>query len=334
MLGPELVLIHQKPAANWVTPAKMNAIRTELMRQCDKLDGLADAVINNYMACRAFFDLSEGTPNRHPWVAKRCPNNVDPNPADTSAAACLTDGQISTLEFVFTRYPFTTPLANGLKTFGMWAPTTEPSGTALANAVRYRGQEGAAADAPVHTSLGVLGVTGFLLGDPASNPLDYVEGGKWNARREQLSQWLDSTNPDLSRFYKRGGKLIVTIGTNDTVAPSGAQLDYYQSVLDKMGRQTVDSFARMYVLPQGGHGVTGNSYTVDGDGQTVKSFPLSAKFDRIAVMQDWVEKNIAPGKVVTIQGSDRTSLLCSYPSYPKYNGGPAEKAESYSCVEK
>ena len=81
-------------AANWVTPAKVNAIRGEFMRQCDKLDGLVDGIINNYMACRAIFDVKQGEPNRHPWAAKRCPNNVDPNPADTCANACLTDGQI------------------------------------------------------------------------------------------------------------------------------------------------------------------------------------------------------------------------------------------------
>ena len=97
-----------------MTPAKVNAIRGEFMRQCDALDGLADGIINNYMACRAIFDVSQGAPDRHPWAAKRCPDNVDPNPADTSAAACLTDGQISTLEFVYSRYTFATPLANGV----------------------------------------------------------------------------------------------------------------------------------------------------------------------------------------------------------------------------
>ena len=43
-------------------------------------------------------------------------------------------------------------------------------------------------------------------------------------------------NPDLSAFEKRGGKMIVAIGTNDTLASPGSQLDYYQAVLDKMGR--------------------------------------------------------------------------------------------------
>src|SRR5580765_5425234 len=37
--------------------------------------------------------------------------------------------------------------------------------------------------------LGVLGVTGFLMQDLQANPLDYVEGGKWNGRRLEISQW-------------------------------------------------------------------------------------------------------------------------------------------------
>ena len=60
MLAPALIRIHEKPAANWVTAAKVNAIRGEFMRQCDKLDGLVDGIINNYMACREIFDVKQG----------------------------------------------------------------------------------------------------------------------------------------------------------------------------------------------------------------------------------------------------------------------------------
>src|SRR5881396_179874 len=269
MLAPELIRIQEKPLANWVTPAKTEAIRAEFVRQCDKLDGLADGIINNYIACRAIFDISQGTSDRNPWAAKRCPDNVDPNPQDTSAAACFTDGQISTLKLVYSRYKFATPLANGSKTFGMWVPTTDPSGSGLIANVRFKGQEGAAPNAQNHSHLGVLGVTGFLMKNTSANPLDYIEGGVLNVRREELSQWLDSTNPDLSAFHKRGGKMIVAIGTNDSLASPGAQLDYYQSVLDKMGRATVDQFARFYVIPQTGHGLTGSTYTMNGDGRAI-----------------------------------------------------------------
>ena len=78
---------------------------------------------------------------------------------------------------------------------------------------------------------------------------------------------LDSTDPDLSQFARRGGKMIVTIGTDDTLASPGAQLDYYQSVLDKMGRRAVDSFARLFVIPQANHGLMARTADVDGAGK-------------------------------------------------------------------
>ena len=69
--------------------------------------------------------------------------------------------------------------------------------------------------------------------------------------------------------HRRCGKLIVAIGTNDTLASPGAQLDYYQSVIDKMGRAQVDRFARFFVMPQTGHGLSGTNYTTSGDGKTL-----------------------------------------------------------------
>jgi feruloyl esterase len=334
MLAPELIRIQEKPAANWVPPAKVNAIRGEFMRQCDKLDGLVDGVINNYMACRALFDVKQGDPNRDPWAAKRCPNHVDPNPQDTSAAACLNDGQISTLKMVYSPYFFATPLANGVKSFGMWFPNTDPSGNGLIVNARFRGQEGAVENAPVHGHLGVLGVTGFLMRDLAANPLDYVEGGPLNKRRVELSAVLDSTNPDLSAFRKRDGKLIVVIGSNDTLASPGAQLAYYQSVLDRMGRQAVDSFARFFVLPQTDHGLGGRNYNLDGDGKEITVQPIPNTYDRLSLIVDWVENGKAPGKSVTVTAGERSLPMCSYPEYPKYSNGPAWSASSYTCAAK
>jgi feruloyl esterase len=331
MLAPELIRIQEKPEANWVTLAKVNAIRGEVIRQCDKLDGLTDGIMNNYMACRAIFDVKQGAKNRHPWAAKRCPNNADPNPADTTANACLTDGQISTLEFVYSRYPFASPLSNGVKSFGMWLPNTDPSGSGLIVPARYRGQEGAAENAAMHSQLGILGTTAFLMKDLTSNPLDYVEGGKWTARRAEISAWLDGTNPDLSAFQKRGGKMIVAIGSNDTLASPGSQLDYYQSVLDKMGRSKVDGFARLYVLPQTGHGLSGTNYATDGDGKQIEAKPVPNTFDRVALLTDWVENGKAPGKSIKVTAGERSLPMCSYPEYPKYEKGPVSEAESYTC---
>jgi feruloyl esterase len=332
MLAPELIRIQEKPAANWVPTSKTAAIRAEFIRQGDKLDGLEDGVINNYMAARALFDMSQGNPRRNPWAALRGPDGMDPDPSDTSAAARLSDGQIETLKVIYSRYKFATPLANGVKSFGMWVPNTDPSGSGLLANTRYRGQEGAAENAPMHSHLGVAGVTGFLMQDLSANPLDYVEGGKLNKRREQISQWLDSTNPDLSAFYKRGGKMIVTIGTNDTLASPGAQLDYYQAVIDKMGRATVDSFARLFVLPQTGHGLSGNSHTTTGAGKELARFQVPNQYDKRAALIAWVEQNQAPDKTLIVKAGDRSLPMCSYPGYPKYVRGAAESAESYRCT--
>jgi feruloyl esterase len=333
MLAPELIRIQEKPLANWVPPAKVNAIRGEFMRQCDTLDGLADGIINNYMACRAIFDVTQGERGRRPWSATRCPGNVDPNPADTSASACLTDGQIATLEFTYSRYAFATPLAHGTTTFGMWVPNTDPSGSGLIAGTRFRGQEGAAETAAMHSHLGVLGVTGFLMRNLSANPLDYVEGGPLNARRVELSAILDATNPDLSAFEKRGGRMIVTIGTNDTLASPGAQLDYYQSVVDKMGRPAVDRFARLFVMPQAGHGLSGTSYGVDGTGKTITPAPIPNRYDQTALLFDWVERQIAPPMSVDLTAGERSLPLCSYPTYPRYVTGPTDRASSYRCTQ-
>jgi pimeloyl-ACP methyl ester carboxylesterase len=331
-LAPELIRIQEKPAANWVPVAKTAAIRAEFIRQGDKLDGLEDGVINNYMAARALFDMSQGSRKRNPWAALRSADGKDPDPADTTPGARLSDGQIATLKFIYSRYGFSAPLANGVRTFGMWVPNTDPSGSGLLVNARYRGQEGAAPEAPAHTHLGIAGVTGFLMQDLSANPLDYVEGGKWSKRRREISQWLDATNPDLSTFYKRGGKMIVTIGTNDTLASPGAQLDYYQSLLDKMGRSKVDAFARLFVLPQTGHGLSGNSHTTDGAGRAVTRFAIPNQYDKRGALIAWVEQNQPPGKTLLVKAGDRSLPLCSYPAYPKYLRGAPESADSYQCA--
>ena len=331
MLAPEWIRIHEKPLERVVPRQKIEAIRAEFLRQCDHRDGRVDGVINNYQECRRIFDVKEAPAGRHPWAARRCPGNVDPDPADASARACLTDGQISTLEMTYSRYRFATPLANKVASFGMWVPNTDPGGSGLIVDRRFQGQDGAPPDAPVHAHLGVLGVTGFLMRNPKGNPLDYVEGGPLDARRVQLSAWLDSTDPNLAAFAKRGGRMIVAVGTDDTLASPGAQLDYYQSVIDAMGRARVDQFARFYVLPQTNHGLMGRNHGSDGEGRTIPVAPIPSTFDRVRLLMDWVERGTAPGKSIVVTAGEKSLPMCSYPQYPHYVDGPPSEAASYQC---
>ncbi|MEO6080526.1 MAG: tannase/feruloyl esterase family alpha/beta hydrolase [Steroidobacteraceae bacterium] len=334
MLSPTLVRIQEKPLANWVPAERGPMLLAEFMRQCDGLDGSIDAVINNYVDCRAIFNVNDRKGPANPWSALRCRKGV-------AAGDCLSKAQIATLHLIFSDYRPGFALPNGLTRFGMSAPTTAIAAPglevnkmvpaeALLVARRYKGQEGAAADAPNFTRLGTDGVTGFLMQDPAGNSLDY-NVARHGARHAQVAAWLDSSQSDLKAFAAGGSKVIVAIGTDDTVAPSGEQLNYYQSLLDTMGRKAVDAFARLYVLPQTGHGLTGKSAVVDGKGKAVEAQAIPSRADRFALLVNWVENGVAPAKTVEVSGDTGTRPMCSYPEYPHFKGGDATKAASYAC---
>ncbi len=70
-----------------------------------------------------------------------------------------------------------------------------------------------------------------------------------------LAPYLNAENPDLSAFEKRGGKLIMTLGTADSVVPYHASLDYYERVIERLGGlEKVQSFFRFYLVPGLAHG--------------------------------------------------------------------------------
>ena len=125
----------------------------------------------------------------------------------------------------------------------------------------------------------------------------------------------------------------------DNVASSGAQLDYYQSLINTLGQKKIDDFARLYVVPQGGHGLSGKSYKMNGDGKLVaqRNIPSPNNNDKLDMLIAWVEKDQAPAKTLVVDEKGRLStktegkgyLLCSYPNYPRYVGGPAEEVSSY-----
>lgn len=333
MLAPSRTRIEEKPLARWVPPTKGAALLAEFMRQCDGLDGLDDGVINNYVDCRAIFNVNDGSGPANPWAALQCPDDRDPAPDDSTAAACVTSGQIETLHYVFSDISPGITLPNGRSTFGMWAPTTAVAGGGfggLFTGTRFLGQEGAAADAQRFAQLGTNGVYGFFMQDLAGNPLDFNEA-RHGARYQQLAAWLDSTQADLSAFAARGGKLVLIIGTDDTIASSGEQLNYYQSLLDTMGQGAVDAFARLYVLPQTGHGLSGRSAAITGSGAAAEPFELPNQTDRFALLRNWVEQGEAPAMAVPVTSAARSLPMCSYPTYPQYTGGDATQAASYTC---
>jgi feruloyl esterase len=160
-------------------------------------------------------------------------------------------------------------------------------------------------------------------------------------RRQEHSGWLDSTDPDLSEFYKHGGKIIMTIGAIDNIASFRSPNGLCQSLIDEMDRKKLDKFARMYVVRMAitcyrGGVMLKRKRGIHG-GQIPGKPQCRAKYgsaDRL------VENGRAPAKTLVIdqKGNIGTNtqvggyLLCSYPNYQKYTGGPADSAASYESA--
>ena len=185
----------------------------------------------------------------------------------------------------------------------------------------------------MHSHLGVLGVTGFLMKNLTANPLDYVEGGAFNRRRAELSAILDATNPDLAAFqqarrqddrHHRHQRHARVAGRAAGLLPVRARQD---GPLDAS-----IGFARLFVMPQAGHGLSGTNYSVDGEGRTIPVAPIPNRYDQLGLLFDWVENGKTPAMSVTVTAGDKSLPLCSYPTYPRYKSGPAGAAGSYECA--
>ena len=119
-------------------------------------------------------------------------------------------------------------------------------------------------------------------------------------------------------------------------------MDDCQSLIDEMGQKKLDKFARMYVVPNGNHMLSGRSYAENENGESmeVKSLATPNAAQNMDLLIDWVENGRAPAKTLVIDqkgniGTDANVqgyLLCSYPNYQKYTVGPAGSAASYESA--
>lgn len=154
-----------------------------------------------------------------------------------------------------------------------------------------------------------------------ADPPDYQAHVKAESKFAPI---LNATDPNLREFRQRGGKLLQYHGWSDQLIAAQNSIDYYESVLSFFGAGgDVRSFYRLFMAP-------GMAHCGGGAGPN--------SFDMLTVLEDWVERGIAPEEIVATHSTngviDRLRPLCAYPKVAVYKGkGDTNDAVNFVCRE-
>jgi feruloyl esterase len=270
-----------------ILPAsKLSVIHQAVLGKCDMLDGVKDGLLENPARCA--FDPKE----------IECKSGDGPN--------CLTTAQVEAALKIYTGP--TNPRTNEK----VWPPL-------------YRGSEldwsfFSEADSPIGIATGALRL---ILGDPAwdhrTTPVD-LDRHVALADRSDIAR-VNASNPDISEYVRRGGKLILSGGWNNALVPAGAVVDYYNRVEATIGRENTRRAVRLYMVPG----------MIECNGG-----PGTDTFDMLGVMRRWVEAGQAPNEVTASRVEHgkvvRTRPLCPYPQSATYRGsGSTDDARNFVC---
>ncbi len=269
----------------YIPPGKYAAVHQAVLNECDARDGLRDGVLEDPTRCD--FD-----------PAKLLCSGPD-------SPTCLTAPQVETARAIYSA------VVNP-KTKKSVVPGFE------------RGSElgWATMAGPKPFTIGVDLFRYVVFQDPSWDFKTFnLESGL--ARMEKAENGLlNAMNPDLSAFQARGGKLIQYHGWNDPQIAPSTSVEYYKSVLEKMGGAArVEDFYRLFM-------VAGMAHCRGGEG--------ASNFDMLRALEQWVEGGKAPGHIeasrVRNGVTDRTRPLCPYPQVAKYNGsGSTDDALNFTC---
>ena len=270
--------------ASYIPPYKYSLIHNAVLEACDALDGVKDGVLEDPTRCA--FDP----------VVLQC--------KDVDSPACLTAPQVEAARKIYAS-------VINPRTKQEIFPGLEP-GSEL--------------------DWGVL--AGPRLFSIANDFFKYVifRNPSWDYRTFNFDQdmdyarkvdngTIDAVDPDLKRFFQRGGKLLQYHGWSDWQIAPLASVRYYQSVVNALGRGRVQDSYRLFMVPGMGH-------CGGGEGPS--------RLDLLSPLEDWVERGKAPVRIIgfrSINAKDRTRPLCPYPQVAKYKGsGSTDDAADFTCV--
>ena len=288
-----------------VTPAKLAMLADKVMAKCDGIDGLKDGLIDDPRKCA--FDPARDVP--------LCAAGAD-------GPECLTAAQAAAVAKIYGG-----PTSNGKPFFPGYMPGSEAVVTGLFGGGTGSGwmnvivpaQPGAK---PADFSL-AENTMQYLVPTPPNPNYDY-KTFDYDRDIHLLDAWsklADAKNPDLSKFKKSGGKLIMTYGWADSILQPMMGVSYYEQVAAKNGSSTTDFF-RLFMIP-------GMAHCGGGIGPD--------RHDPVTAIVNWVEKGKAPDSMVASRVAngkvERTRPLCPYPRVARYSGqGSVDDAANFSCV--
>lgn len=315
----------QMPAGAALRAEQIPLLQSEVLAQCDALDGQADSVVANPRACR--FDASK----------LAC--------GVSSSPQCFSPPQLSALRQIHAgpRDASGRQLARGFLPSGAEAGTPIPS-LGWEGFIVRRGVNG-----PSGHSLLSRGILQDFAPTPGADEAAFDYDRDPARLRAAVGHDLDA-EPNLRRFIDRGGKLILWHGWADGAIAPEATIDFYAAALRASGRRAAQSI-RLFMAP-------GLQHCFGGTGPTDFGQFGAPRPDRtpdrnvIAAMHAWVESDRAPDTLIGRQGDisafmgglapaaapgsespPRQYLLCPYPSEPVLRaGGDPNSTADHACV--
>ncbi len=318
--------------ASYIPAAKAAILSNAARKQCGGKDGglAGDAFLNDPRACA--FD---------PAVTQCKPGQDD--------STCLTPAQVTAAKAIYDgmRNPATgLSLAPGYLPGSESAPDNWPAWMTGASPRTARAH-----------LFGGRYFQYFVLGKESGFDILDVNFATDVARADAVdAPVLNATNPDLSAFQRRGGKLIQYIGWDDSATSSLNSINYYLSVAQEMGLakpgagsadlKKLQEFYRLFLVPGLAHCGGGPGANVFGNtGQNLDSPDATlrdAGHDIVAALDKWVEGGPAPNRIIATkfegdkvgQGVAFQRPLCAYPQVAKYDGrGDPKVASSFMCAD-
>ena len=302
----------------WINPVKVKLIHNAVNAACDKLDGLADGVIGAYEKCMQVFDVG----------SLRCPGGSD------TGDNCLSDAQIEADRLAHRPFEHPFPMKYGVTSFPGWNYGSEDQPGGMLENLTGNAKPQFPIKAEPKPSTAWVNGDGFVrflfVRDAKFNSLDF-KAADHVARIQAISEIFDTTDPDLSAFLARGGKLILKGNGADYQRSVMQEITYYNSVVARMGRERVDQFMRFFVTPGVNHA---------GNGLLSSGAAVPAKVDMLGALDSWVITGKAPEQLLQVTQEKQTPFkvtasrpMCRYPLTPRYDGkGDLNEASSFTCA--